>query len=145
MMLVALTALFFVLFEITMLDQKLALGILITIFISYIIGAILEFRRKRKIKKQKKNDEDVKSWMFKDIIGGYGNSFGFFMLPYYIFQPFIISDFNPGSWHPALTLVVAFGLAVTVILYYIVFFEIPKMADKYLNEVYPEYRLVETA
>ena len=107
----------------------LIFGVIITFWIGLII-------QKRKSKKQTK--ESGKKWLLKEIIFGYSTFAGLSYLP----LQFIINvNFDNIGILKALII-----SSITVFLYlieYIILFEIPSKAEKYLEETYPEYKYVE--
>lgn len=110
-----------------LISTTLIFGVIITFWIGLLI-------QKRKSKKQTK--ESGKKWLLKDIIFGYSTFAGLSYLP---LQLIINVDFeNIGNLK---ALVIS---SITIFLYlieYIMLFEIPSKAGKYLEETYPEYVL----
>ncbi|SHI89142.1 hypothetical protein [Flavobacterium haoranii] len=111
-----------------LISTTLIFGVIITFWIGLLI-------QKRKSKKQTK--ESGKKWLLKDIIFGYSTFAGLSYLP---LQLIINVDFeNIGNLK---ALVIS---SITIFLYlieYIMLFEIPSKAGKYLEETYPEYNFV---
>ncbi|MGB3592487.1 MAG: hypothetical protein WBA16_12445 [Nonlabens sp.] len=143
LLVVVATAAFYSLFQIKTFGKEVVALTAGVILISWLVGLVLEFRRRKRNKKEKNNNTRI--WMLEEMIGGLGSAYGIFMMPYYIMQPFIINDYDPSGRHPAVLVGVSFILALIIILYYVVYVEIPKKAREYLDEVYPEYRLIEKA
>ena len=108
-----------------------------TIFISILTLLIVIFfveliRNAKKMKQ--KNQETGKKWLFKEILNGYGQGSGFMFLPMQTFIHFrnLFSD----------DLILFVGSAFLIFLaliHYIVLVLIPKKAEQYLIETYPEY------
>lgn len=104
------------------------------VVITFWIGFILQRR------KSKKNSIVTgKKWLFKDIIYGYSAFAGLSYLP----VQFVVNfDFESEAG----VLKALFFSIIIVSFYlieYIILFEIPAKAEKYLEETYPEYKLVE--
>lgn len=112
--------------------QLLANSLIFGVIITFWIGLLIQ-KRNSKIQTM----ESGKKWLFKEIIFGYSTFVGLSYLP---LQLIINIDFeNLGILK---VLVIS---TITVFLYlieYIILFEIPSKAEKYLEETYPEYKLV---
>ena len=93
-------------------------------------------RNMRKIKKR--NQETGKKWLFKEIIYGYGQGAAFFYLP--LQTLFHLKDFISNDFF----LLLGCFLVVSMVLgQYIILVLIPKKAEEYLLETYPEYQFVD--
>jgi hypothetical protein len=97
------------------------------------------FYRRRQIKKH--NQDDGKKWMFKDIIFNQGALGGAALIPVHFYNILSgltgISEMN-DYWIMALSLFIcSFYLFL-----YIMMVEIPKRAEEYLEQTYPEYKMV---
>ncbi len=114
------------------------------LFVGAIIGLALLFiaaifirRRQLKIKKE----ENEKKWLFKEIIYNQGAIGGFAILLMHFFNIFNgIEDISlmHNLWIVALSIFIcSFYLFL-----YIMAIEIPKRAEEYLMQTYPEYDLV---
>lgn len=95
------------------------------------------------VQKKRAYKKGRKKWMFEDMLmqAGAGTSFTF--LPLYFFQ--IVFPLNIDNINIAPELVVMLFSILFVgllLLMYIIQIEIPKKAQKYLLETYPEYTLV---
>lgn len=110
--------------------ELIAIILIFGVIITFWIGLIIQ---KRKSKKQTK--ESGKKWLLKEIIFGYSTFAGLSYLP----LQFIINvNFDNIGILKALII-----SSITVFLYlieYIILFEIPSKAEKYLEEIYPEYK-----
>ena len=89
-------------------------------------------RNARKMKKS--NEETGKKWLFKEILTGYGQTSGLMFLPLQTVYHFR-SLFNDDL----MLLCGSFLLVSLGIFQYIVLILIPKKAEQYLKETYPEY------
>lgn len=92
-------------------------------------------RNAKKIKKR--NQETGKKWLFKEILNGYGQGRGFMFLPMqtvYHLRSFFNDDL--------ILLLGSFLLISLALIHYIVLVIIPKKAEQYLIETYPEYQFV---
>lgn len=113
--------------------ELIATSLILGVVITFWVGLLIQ---KRKLKTQTK--ESGKKWLLKDIIFGYGTFAGLSSLP---LQLIINIDFENVGILKALII-----SSITVSLYlieYIMLFEIPSKAEEYLEETYPEYKLVE--
>ncbi|SFU27360.1 hypothetical protein SAMN05216480_101148 [Pustulibacterium marinum] len=92
--------------------------------------------------KQFKQKEDRK-FIFKELIYTFGINSLVMQVPVQLFV------FFDNSAEGVASLVGAFTMATLIVCYllytYITFFVIPKNAEKYLNEVYPEYKFMQQA
>ena len=95
-------------------------------------------KRTKAYKKEVK--ETGKKWLFKEIISGYSAMTGLSYLPVQI-----MLQFDDVTVRFSIVMSVFFAsLIVTMcLLEYIILFEIPSKAQKYLEETYPEYKFVE--
>lgn len=112
-------------------------GIIINTFF---IGAILFFWFATIFKSVKYNKIvrfSGKKWLFKEVIFGYSNFAGLSYLP---IQFIVHVDFNTEI---GTLKALFFSILITTmyLLDYIILFEIPKKAEDYLKETYPEYAL----
>lgn len=111
-----------------LISTTLIFGVIITFWIGLLI-------QKRKSKKQTK--ESGKKWLLKDIIFGYGNFAGLSYLP---IQILVHVDFETQ-----IGMIKGLFFSILIVSMYlidfIILFEIPSKAEKYLEETYPEYVL----
>ena len=107
--------------------------IVIILLMALLVFLFVELvRNARKMKQQ--NEATGKKWLFKEILTGFGQTSGFLFLPLQIVIHFR-SLFNAD-----LMLLLGSFLLVSLGLYqYIVLVLIPKKAEQYLKETYPEY------
>ena len=90
------------------------------------------FRTAQKLKKR--NLETGKKWLFKDIIFGYSQVAGFSYLPFqFVFQ------INQHLNNDLILFLGSFFIVAMAISQYIILVLIPKKAEQYLKETYPEY------
>jgi hypothetical protein len=83
---------------------------------------------------KKRNQETGKKWLFKEILNGYGQGSGLLFLPSQILIH--VEDYLNNDY------VLLFGCLIVValaLMQYIVLVIIPKKAEQYLIETYPEY------
>lgn len=107
------------------------------IFISLLLFLLVVFfvelvRNAKKMKKR--NQETGKKWLFKEILNGYGQGSGFMFLPLQTFIHFR-NLFNDDL----ILLVGCLFIICLALVQYIVLVLIPKKAEQYLMETYPEY------
>ncbi|AZQ44308.1 hypothetical protein [Nonlabens ponticola] len=109
---------------------------LLGIFVVTYIGLL--FYQKRQLKKSQQ--QTGKKWLFKEIIFTNGAGWGFFVIPTHLFNVFIIGGHDGYSnW---VLFIFSIVLCSMVLMFYIMCFEITTRADEYLEETYPEYKLV---
>lgn len=75
-----------------------------------------------------------KKWLFKEIINSYGQGMGFAYLPFQI-----IFQFREHLNNDILLFIASFGVVAIALSQYIVLVLIPKKAEQYLIQTYPEY------
>jgi hypothetical protein len=76
--------------------------------------------------------------LFKEIIFSYGSIAGMFYLPFQI----LINHENSNAIHSVFwQLFLAILLISMFLIEYIILFQIPSKAEKYLKATYPEYEL----
>jgi hypothetical protein len=120
--------LFFV-FKLSLYSGIVFIGLLIFLLVFFFV----ELARNA-LKMKKKNQETDKKWLFKEILNGYGQGSGLLFLP---LQTLIhVEDYLNNDY------VLLFGSMFVValaLMQYIVLAIIPKKAEQYLIETYPEY------
>lgn len=98
------------------------------------------FFTNRKIKKRQQTTG--KLWLFEKIIFNYGSGFSLVFLPvqfFNIFNPILFKiNFNENL----ILLAISFFTVSIYLMIYIVIFEIPKKAEEYLKQTYPEYEFL---
>ncbi|MFV0566533.1 MAG: hypothetical protein ACK5NB_11975 [Flavobacteriaceae bacterium] len=88
------------------------------------------------IKKKKHAQKTGKKWLFKDVIYQFGSYGGLFYLPVHVMvHTNSIIESGLGIFIMSI-FIVLMGLVE-----YIIFVEIPRKAEDYLKETYPEYKL----
>lgn len=100
--------------------------ILLTMFI---VGIAISSRKNKKI-----NEQTGKKWMFKEVIFGYGSIAGFINIPVQALVHFD-SQIN-GNFYLFLA---SLFLVLLFLIEYVLLVTIPKKAEQYLKETYPEY------
>lgn len=130
-------AAFAVVFLVIKLVPNAWIGIVILYGIFIIIVPVKAYHRRRLASKK-----GEKTWLFKTIINSYGSSSILFMIFFY--GIFHTSRFLPDlDYTNNLTttvlsaVVVAFGVFSYIVLHYI-----PSKAESYLDEVYPEFKML---
>lgn len=119
----------FYILKISLYSEIIVIGLLVLLLVFFFVELV---RNSRKMKKR--NEETGKKWLFKEILTGYGQTGGFMFLPLQTVYHFR-SLFNDD-----LMLLVGSFLLVSLGIYqYIVLVIIPKKAEQYLKETYPEY------
>jgi hypothetical protein len=103
--------------------------------VASLVYIVVNMRKYRK----KQEQENSKRWMFEELIVNYGMGTGVLGIPYYLH----VTTFNhamdftaPSTFE---SYFIAIWTALTVVMFYLVRIEIPKMAGNYLAAVYPEY------
>ncbi|CAM4124254.1 hypothetical protein FLAN108750_11695 [Flavobacterium antarcticum] len=119
----------FLLLKISFHREIIFISILTLLLVLFFVELV---RNTRKMKR--KNEETGKKWLFKEILNGYGQGSGFMFLP---LQTFIHlrSLFNDDL----ILLGGSFLIIALALVQYIVLVIIPKKAEQYLIETYPEY------
>lgn len=107
--------------------------IFISILTLLLVFFFVELVRNAK-KMKRKNQETGKKWLFKEILNGYGQGSGFMFLPLQTIYH-LRSFFNDDI----ILLLGSFSLISLALIHYIVLIIIPKKAEQYLIETYPEY------
>ena len=122
-------AILFYILKISLYSDIIVVGLLEVFLIFFFVKLV---RNARKMKKN--NEQTGKKWLFKEILTGYGQTSGFMFLPLQTVYHFR-SLFNDD-----LMLLCGSFLLVSLGIYqYIVLVLIPKKAEQYLKETYPEY------
>ena len=110
------------------------------IFISLLLFLLVVFfvelvRNAKKMKKR--NQETGKKWLFKEILNGYGQGSGLMFLP--LQAVFHLRNILNDDY------VLFFGsffIIVLALVQYVILVVIPKKAEQYLLETYPDYKFV---
>ena len=100
--------------------------ILLTMFI---VGIAISSRKNKKI-----NEQTGKKWMFKEVIFGYGSIAGFINIPVQALVHFD-SQINGNIY----LFLASLFLVLLFLIEYVLLVTIPKKAEQYLKETYPEY------
>ncbi|WP_194852564.1 hypothetical protein [Nonlabens antarcticus] len=133
----AILATYFIL-KLSSFSEVFFLGGILMLIVFYIIG--LYFQRRRINKNKSKSDD--KKWMFKEMIYSHGALGGIAIVPLHFFNIFSgITEFNSMNdyWFIALSITIcSFYLFL-----YIMIIEIPKRAEEYLEQTYPEYKFAD--
>lgn len=111
---------------------------MVVLFVSYFILLTVKNYRNRKAK-QKSGE---KKWLFEEIILQHGSGFGLGFLPIYLFNILIPNRTNFTELHPYILVTLSFLFVLLCIMIYVMLVEIPKKAQEYIEETYPEYELV---
>lgn len=114
-------------------------GILVAVFVTYFVVLMVSSYRKKK--NAHLNGE--KKWLFKEIILNYGAGLGIGMLPIYFFNILIPNNLNFQTMSVWALGAFSILLVLMGIMVYVMMVEIPKKAEEYLEETYPEYKLVD--
>ncbi len=132
---ILITFLTFLTLKLTSYSEAFFLGTIFTVLAVYIFCL---YKARRKVKKVK--TDDGKQWMLQDIIYNQGNMGGAIaLLPLHFYNILGLNNFHQLSdfWFAILSLVIC-GLFLFM---YIMSVEIPKRAEEYLKDTYPEYKL----
>lgn len=101
------------------------------LIISYIVGMVFLMRRNKK-----RNKQNGKKWLLKEIIFGYSSSAGLINLPIQF-----ALHLKGENYHDGLLLLFSFLLIVLGLTEYIMLVLIPSKAEDFLKETYPEYEI----
>jgi hypothetical protein len=126
-----LVAVTFALLNVTLYKSEVVLGAFGIIILSF-YGALIYFTNKNK----KANSATHKKWLLKEIILGRSSICGLIYLP---IQIILRSD--KLMEHALGVFGISFLLVSMLLIEYIMVIEIPKKAEAYLHETYPEYAL----
>jgi len=126
-----LVAVTFALLNVTLYKSEVVLGAFGIIILSF-YGAIIYFTNKNK----KPNLATHKKWLLKEIILGRSSICGLIYLPIHI-----ILRSDKLMEHSMGIFGISFLLVSMALIEYIMVIEIPKKAESYLHETYPEYAL----
>ncbi len=129
-----LVAVTFALLNVTLYKSEVVLGAFGIIILSF-YGAIIYFTNKNK----KPNLATHKKWLLKEIILGRSSICGLIYLPIHI-----ILRSDKLMEHALGVFGISFLLVSMLLIEYIMVIEIPKKAEAYLHETYPEYALENT-
>lgn len=113
---------------------------LMIFFISFIVDAILRHRTYKKWQKQGR-----KKWMFEDMLLNIGAGTSFGIIPIHFINFTHIGSDSLATVNPLVLMIYSFLIVSMILLAYIMRFDIPKKAHKYLLETYPEYQLVQSS
>ncbi len=139
LMLVLLTALTYYLLSNMDLSNDFYSLVMVIMFVSYFIFLSVKNYRNRKAK-QKSGE---KKWLFEEIISQHGSGFGIGFLPIYLFNILIPNRTNFTELNPYVLITISFLFVLLCIMIYVMLVEIPKKAEDYLEDTYPEYKLVD--
>ena len=100
--------------------------------ISYFAGMVILTQRNKK-----RNKQNGKKWLLKEIIFGYSSSAGLINLPIQF-----ALHLKGENHHDGLLILFSFLLIVLGLTEYIMLVLIPSKAEDFLKETYPEYEIV---
>jgi len=126
-----LVAVTFALLNVSLYKSEVVLGAFGIIILSF-YGALIYFTNKNK----KANSATHKKWLLKEIILGRSSICGLIYLPIHI-----ILRSDKLMEHALGVFGISFLLVSMLLIEYIMVIEIPKKAEAYLHETYPEYAL----
>ncbi|MDD3004358.1 hypothetical protein [Flavobacterium sp.] len=118
--------------KLSLYSEVIFLGLCVLLLVLFFYEVVSNIR-----KMKQKTKETGKKWLFKEIIGNYGQGSGFFYLP---FQT--IFHFRNFLEHDYLLVIASFSVIVMALLQYVIWVIIPNKAEEYLKEAYPEYEFV---
>lgn len=94
------------------------------------------------IRKKKEYQQGKKKWMFEEMISQAGAGTSFSIIPIHFFNVLTLSGDSFVDVHHIVTAVFSFLIVLMIMIGYVMHFEIPKKAQEYLEETYPEFQLV---
>ncbi len=116
--------------------------IVLTIIITaVIIGIAVDGYRKR-IKRYKLEKEGKKKWLFEEMIFQYGTGMTVFLFPIQFLSLINSGGTDISSRGSVFIAVLSFIVVLMLMVGYIISFEITRKAQIYLEQTYPEYKLV---
>ncbi|ARN77279.1 hypothetical protein BST97_04380 [Nonlabens spongiae] len=130
------TAALFYLIQILNLRSLPVLTVMAILLVVYFIWSARSACRARK----KRESDKEKTWMLEEMIRNQGNTVGAIWLPFHFIQIFIhIDDGNLSDWNPYFLAAICFVFVLMCLVLYVITVEIPKHAETYLRQEYPEY------
>lgn len=103
----------------------------LALILSYFFGILILIRRNKK-----RNKQNGKKWLLKEIIFGYSSSAGLINLPI----QFAI-HLKGENYHDGFLLLLSFLLVIFGLTEYIMLVLTPSKAEDFLKETYPEYQI----
>jgi len=137
-LLLILTVVLYYLIELAIVDRLVLTILLALSLLAYVVDAVIHVKRN----KAKKNNGE-KKWMFEEIIRSYGSGLWLFFVPVQGINILNSTDVEFAVKSPVFIAVFSFVFILLLMVSYIIQFEIPKKAEHYLEETYPEYKLVD--
>ena len=132
------TVALFYLLRILNLRSLPVLTVMAVLFVVYFVWSAIRVYRALKKRESKKE----KTWMLEEMIRNQGNTVGAIWLPFHFFNIFInVEDGNIADWNPYLLAALCFVFVLMCLALYIMTVEIPRHAQEYLRQEYPEYDL----
>jgi len=138
-MLVLFSFLVFYLLRLLTITPDYFLGILVILCFGYFAILIVSNYRKRK----RAEESGEKKWLFKDMIMQQGVGLGFGLIPIHIFNIIMPNTESLATSNDYVLGGISFLFVLMCIMIYVMLMEIPKRAEEYLQETYPEYQLVD--
>lgn len=119
--------------------EKLTFVLWLLLLLHMVVSFVYMIVQKQKQFKQK----EERKFIFKELIYSFGFNSVMMQVPVQLFV------FFDDSVHAPMSILASALMATLIVCYllytYITFFVIPKNAEKYLNEVYPEYKYLQQA
>lgn len=94
-------------------------------------------------KRKRAQERGEKKWLFKDIMMQHGTGFGLALLPIHFFNIILPNTESFATVNEYVLAGISFLFVLMCIMVYVMLVEIPKRAEEYLQETYPEYQLVD--
>lgn len=113
-------------------------AVIVILFIGYFVKLSVSYYRERK----RSHESGEKKWLFKDIIMQHGAGFGLGLIPIHFFNMIIPNTSSFADMNPWVLGSICFLFVLMCIMFYVMQVVIPKKMEEYLEETYPEYKLV---
>lgn len=138
-MLLVFSFLVFYLLRTLTLSTDYFIAVVLTVCLSYFMVLSWTYYRKRK----RAQERGEKKWLFKDIMMQQGAGFGLALLPIHFFNIILPNTESFAALNEYVLAGISFLFVLMCIMVYVMLVEIPKRAEEYLQETYPEYQLVD--
>lgn len=119
----------FLILKVSLYSEFIFTGLSVILLTMFIVGITISSRKNKKI-----NEQTGKKWMFKEVIFGYGSIAGFINIPVQA-----LFHFNTQISGNLYLIFASLFLVLLFLIEYVLLVKIPKKAEQYLKETYPEY------
>ncbi|WP_213523698.1 hypothetical protein [Nonlabens sp.] len=138
-MLLVFSFLVFYLLRILTLSADYFIAVVFILCLGYLVVLTVSNYRNRK----RAQERGEKKWLFKDIMMQQGAGFGLALLPIHFFNFILPNTESFASLNAYVLAGISFLFVLMCVMVYVMLVELPKRAEVYLQETYPEYQLVD--